>query len=90
MNSDVILWLFGTVITLQTVVLGAFGTVLWTHLRDCNGFRVDQARMLGQIAADLKRVQLDIGDHESGLRGQVHRLASDITPYIVRRQVDRE
>ena len=86
MSESAVLWLFGTIIDVQTLVLAAMGSAIWTHVRDCGRFRVEQARLLGEISADLKRVKEDIGDHDSGLRGQVHQLASDISPYIVRSQ----
>lgn len=89
MSESTILWLFGTVIGVQTLVLAAIGSMFWTHNRDCGHVRVQQATLLGQILADLRRVQQDIGDHNTGLRGQVHKLASDISPYVIREQQRR-
>lgn len=40
-------------------------------------------------AADIKRIKEDIGDHSSGLRGWVHQIANDISPYIIRKQGER-
>lgn len=37
--------------------------------------------------AKLDRIIQDIGDHDSGLRGQVHQLTDDISPYIVLAQM---
>lgn len=46
--------------------------------------------MLAELTTNMRRVIVDIGDHDSGLRGQVHKLASDISPYIVRRQASED
>lgn len=89
MTESAILWLFGTVITVQTIVLAALASAIWNHVRDCGRFRVEQATLLGRISATLERVKEDIGDHGSGLRGQVHKLASDISPYVIREQSRR-
>lgn len=89
MTESAVLWLFGTVIGVQTIVLAALASAIWNHVRDCGQFRVEQANLLGRISATLDRVKEDIGDHGSGLRGQVHKLSSDISPYVIREQARR-
>jgi hypothetical protein len=80
---------FGLLIAAQAGLLSFY----IHHILSCN--RRDRVRaaenqainvQLATIAGALERVQTDIGDHNSGLRGQVHRLASDISPYVVREQ----
>lgn len=86
MSETVILWLFGTLVGLQTLVIGALAGAIWTHVRECRSFR----EQVAQMNADLKRVVLDIGTHESGLRGQIHALRNEILPLIVVSQMRKE
>lgn len=71
MSETVILWLFGTLITLQTLAIGGLVTVFWSHISQCK----ETAATTARIDTNLARVMTDIGDHSSGLRGQVHELA---------------
>lgn len=89
MDTTVLLWLLGTIIGVQTIVLAGLTAAFLSHLKDCGNYRVSTAALLGEIKSNLSRVQRDIGDHDTGLRGQVHKLSSDITPYILRRQKER-
>ena len=41
---------------------------------------------LATITEALRRVEVDIGTHETGIRGEIHKLIKDISPYIVREQ----
>jgi hypothetical protein len=88
MSEAAILWLFGTVIAVLTAIISGMAGWIFVHSRDCRDFRVNTAASLASILTKLDRVQNDIGDHNSGLRGQVHKLSSDITPYIVMAQMD--
>jgi hypothetical protein len=89
MSENVILWLFGILITLQTTVLGAVIAAIWRHGDDCRDFRTGLATAVADIKAKLERVERDIGTHETGLRGQVHKLASEITPLAVWAQMEQ-
>ena len=86
MDQSVILWLFGTLIGLQTLVIGGLVSAIWSHAHDCRDFRSSVSASQATMSAKMDRVIQDIGDHETGLRGQVHKLASDITPYVIRSQ----
>lgn len=90
MSEASILWLFGTIISVLLAVMAGMAGWIFHHSRDCRDFRVATAASLATILTKLERVQEDIGDHSSGLRGQVHKLASDISPYIIRSQIAME
>lgn len=67
MSEGTILWLFGTIIALQTTALGALGVALWTHVGHCK----DVASKLAEIGSDVKRLKEDVGDHDHGIRGDI-------------------
>lgn len=92
MDQQVTLWLFGIVIGLQTTVLGAVVWAIWSHSHDCRDFRVKLAAMIADIGTRLTRIESDIGTHDSGMRGDIHRLRDQVTPFMVRAQMelDRE
>lgn len=89
MSETTILWLFGTVIGLQTSVIGALVLAAIQHSRDCRDFRAQIAGFIADIKAKLDRVERDIGTHETGLRGQLHRLSSEMTPIAVWAQMEQ-
>lgn len=53
---------------------GLLGMFIW-HLFKCRDTRVDIAAIRGSI----ERIQRDIGDHEHGMRGQLHEHAQALT-----------
>lgn len=54
MDQTAILWLFGTLITVLTIVIGAIGRLLWDHIRECR----EVQRTLGQLSTLPAEVQL--------------------------------
>lgn len=58
-------------IGLQVSLAGMF---TW-HLFKCRDTRIDIATIKGSIA----RIEHDIGDHERGIRGQLHQQAQALT-----------
>ena len=75
MSETSTLWLFGTLISLLTIVIGAIAAALWTHIGHCK----DVAAMVARMDARLERVSQDIGTHETGIRGAVHEIANRVT-----------
>ena len=75
MSETSTLWLFGTLISLLTITIGAIATALWAHVGHCK----DVASMVARMDARLERVAQDIGTHETGIRGAVHENANRIT-----------
>lgn len=68
----------GIVITLLVALLG----LLLNHISQCSKFHERMATMESEMQ-DVKR---EIGDHDSGLRGNMHRLRNEITPLMLEYQ----
>lgn len=66
----------------ETVQVAAFlvsaGAIGWLaslfvgHLRECRQVQKDNATSIATIIATLQRIENEIGDHETGLRGRLH------------------
>lgn len=41
-------------------------------------------------ASEIKGIKAELGDHNTGLRGWLHKLSNDVSPYITRKQHDRD
>lgn len=89
MDPQVILWILGAIITVMTVVIGALAQAMLAHIRDDRDFRIEVTANNASMSTKLDRVIDDIGDHETGLRGQMHKMAQDISPYIISQQHKR-
>ena len=61
-------------IILASCNAGLLGLLVW-HLFKCRDTRIDIATIKGSIA----RIEHDIGDHERGIRGQLHQQAQALT-----------
>lgn len=68
MNETVLLWVLGTLV----LCLGALAGLFWRHIEHCREVHAD----LAEIKADLKHVMADIGTHETGIRGTVHKTSN--------------
>ncbi len=90
MTESAILWLFGTLITILLFALGGLFAWMLSHTKHCSVWHVQASREFGSISTKLDRVILDIGDHDTGLRGQVHDLANRISPYLIKEQARRK
>lgn len=55
-------------------ILGALG-LWWAHIRKCN----DRERHEGKLEEKVERMEKEIGDHETGIIGQLHRYSKAIT-----------
>lgn len=75
MSQEVTLWIFGTLIGLLTVVIGAIAAALWAHVGHCK----DVASAVARIETSVARLSTDIGTHETGLRGAVHEVANRVS-----------
>jgi len=74
------LWLFGTLISLLTIVIGAIAAALWAHVGHCK----DVASAVARIETNVTRLTQDIGTHETGLRGAVHEVANRVSEHGMR------
>lgn len=90
MSETSTLWLFGTIIGVLTTVIGGMAVWIISHSRDCRDFRVATAASLAAILAKLERMQQDIGDHDSGMRGDVHQLRNMVNPVVLYYQMEME
>lgn len=72
MNVEVseLMWTVGILVTIQIAVTGALSTLMWSHVRECKLTNI----ILAGIKVDVERMKEDIGTHDSGLRGEVHRM----------------
>lgn len=70
MNDTILLWILGTFV----LCLGAISGLLWRHVEHCK----EVHSKLAEIGADVKRIQSDIGTHETGIRGTVHKTANTV------------
>lgn len=73
-------WAIGILVTIQTVVMGFLSTQLWAHVIKCGHV----SAQIASIAKDVERMKEDIGTHERGLRGDVHRAISSCQEYELR------
>jgi hypothetical protein len=80
MSETSTLWLFGTLITLLTLVIGAIAAALWAHVGHCKEISAAVARMEER----MDRIAIDVGTHETGLRGAVHETANRVTELAMR------
>lgn len=69
MDETTILWLFGTLIAVQVPIMGSIAWGLWSHVIHCR--RVEGS--IESVKSDLKHIRQEIGTHDSGLRGSVHK-----------------
>lgn len=74
MDAHSLIDLLGIITAVQVAVMGALVKALWQHVMHCR--RVETG--LAEIRTDLKRIAEEIGTHEIGLRGSVHRHSNDI------------
>jgi 5-enolpyruvylshikimate-3-phosphate synthase len=68
------------------LVAGAIATIaklLWGHVQHCK----EVHSKLAEIGGDVKRIQTDIGTHETGLRGATHELSNRMTEVSMRLSV---
>ena len=69
MDETTALWLFGTLIGVQVPIMGAIALGLWHHVIHCR--RVEGK--IESIKTDLRLIREELGTHDRGLRGTVHK-----------------
>lgn len=67
MDPSTFFWIIGAVISLQMTIVGAIAAALWVHVGHCK----DVAAGIARIEANQERMTEDIGDHHSGIRGDI-------------------
>lgn len=81
MSEAVTLWILGSMLA---VLMGLAGA-LFFHVRECREIRA----ALASLTVQLSHLAKEIGDHDSGIRGQLHRLRGEVSPYILMEQKRR-
>ncbi len=79
MTPEHLLTIVGIMVTIQIAIVGFLASQLWAHVAEC---RQLIARLEG-IARDVERMKEDIGTHETGMRGEIHRTASLCTQHAL-------
>lgn len=80
---ETIQWAIGTLVVILMGIMGFFATQLWAHVVEC---RQLMARLEG-LSTDVERMKEDIGTHQSGLRGAVHKTATMCTEHELKIQI---
>lgn len=52
--------------------IGWLAKLIVDHLRECRKIQADAATTHAMLIATLERIEREIGDHETGLRGRLH------------------
>lgn len=85
-------WVLGILVAAQAGLLSFY----IHHIIACNKRDRDRAAenlqintQLAAITEALKRLQTDVGTHETGLRGQVHALRNEVSPFIIRMRLQQ-
>jgi hypothetical protein len=71
MDQELLIWLFAGAYSL----IGILFVMIWHHVIRCKGVGEDMA-VIRQIVSDIRQ---EIGNHESGIIGQLHRYSKSIT-----------
>lgn len=72
-------WIVSTLVGIQLVVIGAVWRLILFHMRECATRNELRSEQLGKIAANIERIKEDVGDHEHGIRGQLHAYSQVLT-----------
>jgi hypothetical protein len=72
----------GIVITLLVAVLG----MLLNHISQCSKFH----ERLASMESEVRAIKAEIGDHDTGIRGNLHRLRNEVSPVMIEYQRRQE
>lgn len=67
--------LLGIIITLLVAIIGW----LLYHSSQCSAFHERMARLESEVSS----IKTEVGDHESGIRGNLHDLRNQISPMYI-------
>ncbi len=65
MDQPALLWILGILVT---VVIG-LAVAIFNHVRECR----EPRSAIATLQTDMERVKEDIGTHDSGMRGHIHK-----------------
>lgn len=90
MSEGVTLWIFGTLVAINSSIIGVLFLMLWSHIQQCRKSGEDRAAALARLETQQARMMTDIGTHNTGLRGDVHSLRDFVTPMALWVQGEKE
>ena len=61
MDETAILWLFGTIITVQLTVVGFMANVIWKHLEHCREVQLTLGK-LSTLPDEIQRIRRHLHD----------------------------
>jgi hypothetical protein len=73
-------WAIGILVVILMGIMGFFATQLSAHVAEC---RQLLARLEG-TSRDVERMKEDIGTHDRGMRGAIHKMGNVITEHEMR------
>lgn len=77
---ETLLWALGILVTIQLAVTGFAAHVIWNHVSECKHVHA----RLASAESDLERMKSDIGTHDTGLRGTLHKAVNRATEHEMR------
>lgn len=72
MNQTLLIWLFGGV----GACLAGILKLWWDHVKECR----DRVVKMAAFETRLDSLSREVGDHEHGIRGNLHELRNQISP----------
>ncbi len=82
MDSTVLLWILGG----QFAMIAGLAGLWWGHIKDCRARAAQDAVM----RSDIDRLLHEVGDHETGIRGALHKLRDDLSPFALWVQMEMQ
>lgn len=73
-------WAIGILVTIDLAVTGFLAHIIWTHIVECRSV----SESLAAIRSDVERMKADIGTHDTGMRGEIHKTATMCTQHELR------
>jgi len=77
---EAIQWAIGILVSILALIVGFIGTRLWSHVVECKS----TGEKVASMWADVERMKQDIGTHDTGMRGAIHRTESRCTEHELR------
>lgn len=84
MDTPVLIAILGA----QLAMIAGLFKLWWDHIKDCRARAAKDAVM----RSDIDQLLREVGDHEHGIRGALHKLRSDLSPFAVwcQMQMDKD
>lgn len=90
MDQGVVLWIAGILVTINSGIVGVLFLMLWSHIRECKKSGEERSAALAVLKMQQERLLIEVGSHETGLRGSLHKLRDELSPFAVYVQMEME